>query len=271
MSIGVILFDLKNRFFSQLSNAINVAARNLGYFTYIAVSEKDIDSEMQILHNLASRRVDGLIMLPITQGQEYIRQLKALEIPMITVGNHLPGIHHVSINDFSAAYESAHYIALAGYRRIVFICPPLRKKGAMDGKLNITSQDLRAQGFKHYMEMNPELRYEILIQKDYCETAVALVRSGTEKTAFFCSSDVYALQLLKSFREQGIVVPRDAGLMGFDNLDILTYISPLITTVSTSIEVVGKEAMNILFDLISGKPAADTNYVPHVICPGETL
>jgi DNA-binding LacI/PurR family transcriptional regulator len=271
MSIGVILFDLKNRFFSQLSNAINLAARNLGYFTYIAVSEKDIDSEMQILHNLASRRVDGLIMLPITQGQEYIRQLKALEIPMITVGNHLPGIHHVSINDFSAAYESAHYIAQAGYRRIVFICPPLRKKGDMDGKLNITSQDLRAQGFKHYMEMNPELKYEILIQKDYCETAVALVRSGTEKTAFFCSSDVYALQLLKSFREQGIVMPRDAGLMGFDNLDILTYISPLITTVSTSIEVVGKEAMNILFDLISGKPAADTNYVPHVICPGETL
>jgi LacI family transcriptional regulator len=271
MSVGIVIFDLKNRYFSQMSNTINLIARKLGYFTYIAASEKNIDAEMQILHNLASRRVDGIIMLPITQGRDYICRLKALEIPIVTIGNHLPGIPHVSINDFNAAYESAHYIAQAEYRHIVFICPPLRKKGSCDGKLNITSQDLRAQGFKHYMEMNPELRYEILVQKDYCETAAALVRSGGEKTAFFCSSDVYALNLLKSFREAGIVFPRDAGLMGFDNLDILGYISPLITTVSTSIEEVGEKAMNILFRLISGEAVADTNFVPHVICPGETL
>jgi DNA-binding LacI/PurR family transcriptional regulator len=271
MSIGVVIFDLKNRYFSQMSNTINLTARNLGYFTYIAVSEKNIGSEMQILHNLASRRVDGIIMLPITQGRDYICRLKALEIPIVTIGNHLPGIPHVSINDFNAAYESAHYIAQAGYRRIVFICPPLRKKGEHDGKLNITSQDLRAQGFKHYMEMNPELSYEMFIQKDYCERAAAMVHSGGEKTAFFCSSDIYALNLLRSFREAGIVFPRDAGLMGFDNLDILTYISPLITTVSTSIDEVGREAVNLLFKLISGETVPDTNFVAHALCPGETL
>jgi LacI family transcriptional regulator len=271
MSIGVVLFDLKNRYFSQISNTISLAARSKGYFIYIAVSEKDIESEMQILRNLVSRRVDGLIMLPITQGMEYICRLKKFEVPIVTIGNHLPGIPHVSINDFNAAYDSAHYIAQAGYRRIVFICPPLRKKGSQDGKLNITSQDLRAQGFRHYMEMNPELWYEILIQKDFADIAVSMVRSESEKTAFFCSSDVYALELLKCFREKGISVPSDAGLMGFDNLDILAYISPLVTTVSTSIETVGREAMNILLELIEGKTVNDNNFVAHVICPGETL
>jgi DNA-binding LacI/PurR family transcriptional regulator len=82
---------------------------------------------------------------------------------------------------------------------------------------------------------------------------------------------VYALELLKYFRERGISVPSDAGLMGFDNLDILAYISPFITTVSTSIETVGREAMNILLELIEGKTVNDTNFVAHVICPGETL
>jgi LacI family transcriptional regulator len=271
MSIGVILFDLKNRYFSQISNTISLTARHEGYFTYIAVSEKDIDSEMQILHNLASRRVDGLIMQPITQGGSYIHQLKALEIPIVTIGNHLPGIPHVSINNFNAAFESAHYIAQAGYRHIVFVCPPLRKKGGENGKLNLTAQDLRAQGFKHYMEMNPELRSEILIQKDFCETAAGLVRSGGEKIAFFCSSDVYALELLKRFNELGLQFPRDAGLMGFDNLDILAYIVPRITTVSTSIETQGTEAMNMLLKLISGRPVPDTCYVPHTICSGKTI
>jgi LacI family transcriptional regulator len=271
MTIGVVVFDLKNSFFSQMSNIISLNARAAGYFTYFAISEKDIEAEIQILNNLASRRVDGIIMLPITQGREYIQQLKALGIPVVTMGNHLVGIPHVSINDYTAACDGADYIAQAGYRHIVFICPPLRKKGSLDGKMNITSQDLRAQGFNHYIDMNTELRSDMLIGKDYREKAAAIVRSPGEKTAFFCSSDVYALELLKYFRQEGIKVPADAGLMGFDNLDMLGFISPLITTVSTSIEKVGSEAMRTLLKLIAGETVPATTYIPHVICPGETL
>jgi LacI family transcriptional regulator len=271
MSIGVVVFDLKNRFFSQMCNVISKVARSNGYFTYIAVSEKEIDSELQILHNLASRRVDGLIMLPITQGNDYIRQLKVLEMPIVTIGNHLPGIPHVSINDFDAAYDSAYYISQAGYRRICFVCPPLRKKGEQNGTLNITSQDLRAQGFKHYMEMNPEFKYEILMQKDFCNVAASIARHSPGKTAFFCSSDVYALELHKRFREWGISIPKDAGLMGFDNLDILSYINPRITTTSASIEMVGEEAIKTLFRMINGETVPNIKYIPHGIIPGETI
>ncbi|MDR1173896.1 MAG: LacI family transcriptional regulator [Treponema sp.] len=271
MSIGVVVFDLKNRFFSQMSNAISLTARSHGYFTYVSVTEKDIESERQILHNLASRRVDGLIMLPITQGKTYIRELKELEIPIVTVGNQLPGIPHVSINEFEAAYASAEYISRAGYRRICFVCPPLRKKGAQNGRLNIVSQDQRAQGFLRFMEKKREMKHEILMEKDFSPVAASMVRNGKEKTAFFCSSDVYALELLKSFRQMGISVPRDAGLMGFDNLDILTFISPRITTVSTSIEEVGKQSMETLLRLIVGEKVRKTSYVPYQICPGDTI
>jgi DNA-binding LacI/PurR family transcriptional regulator len=141
----------------------------------------------------------------------------------------------------------------------------------MDGKINITSQDLRAQGFKHYMDMNGDLRYSIFTQKDFYSDALSVIRSGNEKTAFFCSSDMYALELLKFFRLEGVIVPGDAGLMGFDNLDLLTYISPRLTSVSTSLEIVGKEAITILLKLIANETVPDTCYVPHVICPGETL
>ncbi|MDL2319188.1 LacI family transcriptional regulator [Eubacteriales bacterium OttesenSCG-928-A19] len=271
MSIGVVLFDLKNRYFSQISNAISLAAREAGYFTYIAVSEKSIDAEMQIIKNLAARSVDGLIMLPIAQGDAYTRQLQDFDIPIVTIGNHLPGIHRVSVNDFDAAYDSTHHIAQAGYRRICFICPPLRKKGSCEGKMNITSQDLRAQGFQHYMDMNANLSAETLIQKDFCERAAEMVRAGGEKIAFFCSSDVYALDLLKHFREQGISVPGDAGLMGFDNLDILDYIEPRVTTVSGSVELQGRLAFETLLRLIAGQNAPETLYVAHSICTGATL
>ncbi|GHV71351.1 LacI family transcriptional regulator [Spirochaetia bacterium] len=272
MSIGVVFFDLKNRFFSQMSNAISLAARSRGYFTYIAVTEKDIESEKQILHNLASRRVDGLIMLPITQGKDFIRELKELEIPVVTVGNQLPGIHHVSIDEFRAAYDSAHYISSAGYRRICFVCPPLRKKGFLDGRYNLTSQEQRVQGFLAYTKKNSGMKYKVLTEKDFGAAAAEMIRKSKEKTAFFCSSDIYALDLLKYLGDHLISVPEDAGIMGFDNLDILTYIKPRLATVSVSIDEVGKKAMETLVDLISGaKKPGHTCYVPYQICPGETL
>jgi DNA-binding LacI/PurR family transcriptional regulator len=276
MTIGVVLFDLKNRYFSQMSNIISLSARNRGYFTYIAVTEKDIDMEMQMLYNLATRRVDGIILLPITQGSEYIRQLKELEIPLVTIGNRLPGIHHTAINDYKAAWDSARYIHQAGYRRICLICPPLRKKGSLGGRMNITSQELRARGFKDYMKKKSELEYEILIQKDFCDAAVSLIPSGggsslKDRIAFLCSSDVYTLELLKGFRERGVSIPGDAGLMGFDNLDILDYIYPRITAVSTSLEKVGAEAVNMLLKLIAHEEVSSPCYVSHNICPGDTL
>jgi DNA-binding LacI/PurR family transcriptional regulator len=271
MSIGVVVFDLNNRYFSQMSNFINLIAHERGYSTYMSVTEKDPETEMQILRNLASRRVDGLILVPISKGKEYIRSLKDINIPTVVVGNNLSGFPFVSINDYKAAYDSTRYIADAGYKQIVFICPPLRKKGERGGKLNLYSQELRFRGYKHYMDEHPKLKCDVLFQKDFVEPAVSMVQSGKKRIAFFCSADVYALKLLKAFREQGIAIPSDAGIMGFDNLDILEYISPRITTVSTSVDMVGHEAMNVLFKLMAGDQVAENYYIPHEICPGETI
>lgn len=271
MSIGAVVFDLKNRYFSQIGNTVSINARKAGYSTYIAVTEKDMEAEIRILQNLAARSVDGVIMLPTTQGSEYMRQLAALEMPIVTIGNHLPGVHHVSVHDFQAAYDGAHHIMQAGYESICFICPPLRKKGSLEGRYNITSQDLRAQGFAHYMDMNRELDRHVLIGKDYREAAAALVKQSGKKTAFFCSSDVYAMELVKHFRACGIRIPEDAGLLGFDNLDILDYIEPRITTISTSIEEQGELAVSTLLGLIAGENPPEVQFVPHVLCEGDTL
>jgi DNA-binding LacI/PurR family transcriptional regulator len=271
LSIGVVLFDLNNRYFSQLSNTISLAARERGYFTYIAVSEKDPDSEMQILQNLAARRVDGIILLPALRGEEYTGWLKSLEIPIVTTGNRLPGIHHVSIDEFKAAEESARYISGAGYRRLCFICPPLRKRGDRGGAYNAASQELRAEGVRSFMAGKSGCEYELLVEKDYTGAALEMVRRGGERIAFFCSSDVYALELFRVFKKAGIETPRDAGLMGFDNLDILDFIEPRITTVSTEVETQGREVMDVLFALISGGHPPELLHVPHHICPGETL
>jgi DNA-binding LacI/PurR family transcriptional regulator len=118
---------------------------------------------------------------------------------------------------------------------------------------------------------NPGIKHKIIIEKDFCRQAASFARSEREKAAFLCFSDVHAIDLLKYFWERNIEVPRDAGIMGFDNLDILNFIRPRLTTTSTSIETVGQEAITHLFKLINKEPVPEIVYVPHYICPGETL
>jgi DNA-binding LacI/PurR family transcriptional regulator len=189
----------------------------------------------------------------------------------VTIVNHLPGIPHVHIDDFKAAYDSTCYISQAGYKRICFICTPLRKKGSFENKLNITSQELRVQGFKHFMEANPEFQYDILTQRNYHEQAALMAKKKGGKIAFLCSSDVHAIELLQAFEKDGVAVPGDAGIMGFDNLDILAYIKPRLTTTSTSIELVAQKAISTLLKIIQGEKVPSRTYVSHSICPGATL
>ena len=271
MTIGVLVFDLHNRYFSQVADSISRAARKRGYSTLIAVSEKDIPTESQVIQSFSARSVDGMIIVPITCGETFSRRLRALDMPIITIGNPLAGFHHVSIDDALAAYQSAEYIYEKGYRKICFICPPLRKKGGFDGQFNIASQELRAKGFLDFCREHESVQHEILLSKAYPEEAAAMVRAGGEKTAFFCSSDVYAIDLMNYFKKQKIRLPADAGLMGFDNLDILQFIEPRITTVSTSAEAQGELALDTMTRLIDGVGQPVVQYLTHRICEGETL
>nr|WP_321303915.1 LacI family DNA-binding transcriptional regulator [uncultured Sphaerochaeta sp.] len=270
-SIGLVVFDLKNQYFSQISNVISKEATEDGYFTFIAVSEKDAERESQILDNFASRKVDGVILLPITQGLKYVQHLSSLNTPIVTIVNQLAGIPHVHIDDKIAAYDSVKYIHEKGYQRICFICTPLRKKMTSDCSLNMSSQELRLEGVAKYMQENPEIEYTTIFDKDFCEIAEEIIVGGNGRSAFLCSSDVHAIQLLMYLVKRNYSIPGRVGVMGFDNLNILSLIRPRLTTMSTSIEEVGITALHTLMALINGEPIPAVQYVSHRIIDGETL
>jgi DNA-binding LacI/PurR family transcriptional regulator len=150
------------------------------------------------------------------------------------------------------------------------VAPPLRKKET-DSRINIYAPEMRAQGFSRFFGKKHDTQFGLLTGKDFCEQAAAMIRSGGEKAAFLCYSGVHAIDLYNYFFEHHIRVPKDAGIMGFDNLDILASIRPRLTTTSTSIETVGREAIAALFRLIQGEEVPEINYAPHRIIPGETL
>lgn len=74
-----------------------------------------------------------------------------------------------------------------------------------------------------------------------------------KKTAFFCASDIFALEVMNLFQDVGKAIPEDVGIMGFDNIDVLKYVRPGLSTIHYPVDELGKSAFRLLIDFIGGK------------------
>jgi DNA-binding LacI/PurR family transcriptional regulator len=86
--------------------------------------------------------------------------------------------------------------------------------------MNIYAQEQRAVAFQAYFQERPDIKSFVISQNEYKDT-IADLASSVEKNSIFCSSDSYALDILRKLKKINKKVPEDIGLMGFDNIDFL--------------------------------------------------
>lgn len=269
MSIGLILFDLEHRFLSQMAMTIFHRAKEKEYFTYIALTEKSKDEEIRNIERLAGLRVDGFIILPVDKGREFERFLTRLHRPVVTVGNMISNRWpFVSIDDRQAIIDSIDLVASKGYRRIIYLAPPL----STPTDVNLYAQEQRLLGYKDGLKVHPELGRPVVVkQKEYIDIIESMAFDTQERTTIMCSSDIYALRVLDRLTTRGLEVPRDVGLIGFDNIDTLEHVRPRLATVDFHIGNIGEQAVDTLLCMIAGEEVEHRIVVDHVIIPGETL
>lgn len=160
-------------------------------------------------------------------------------------------------------------IVSKGYQKIIFICPPL----AVKEKENIYVHEQRLLGFQASMAKYPEIESSVIGKTDYLQDVKCLIDKGTEKkTAFLCSGDSYALNVMRWGQQNGMTIPKDFGLMGFDNISILEFITPKLTTVSTNLEGVAATAVSeLLAQIDSEEYSPKAIYLNYKILDRETL
>ena len=248
MTIGIIVFDLENQFFSQLVNALVRRTREDGYFLHVTLSEHDSKREAECLQHLESLPVDGIMIVPTGTGKQLTRLVQRLNIPTISLVNKVSDkIPFVGIDDRGAMYQAFELLVGKGYDRVVYFSPPL----SYEGKENIYAVAERFEGYKMGVEAHG-MEQLVINQKRSLDALTTLVRSGTQRTAVLCSSDIYALQSLKYFSEAGIRVPHDVGIMGFDDISLLEYVNPPLTTVSQQIDTIADVAFTTVKRLLEG-------------------
>lgn len=264
-TLGVVVFDLLNRYFAQIINSAEQEAQQLSYGLNVMLSHTNIDMENKALERLLSYRVDGLLIQPINFGPGLEETLLNMNIPVVAIGNRISErFSFVGIDDFKAAADGAMALLPSRYDKVIFACPPLKYEGIT----NVSVQRLRCDGFTHVME-GAGRQYEVWIDS-ITGRLDALLESG-KTAAIFCSSDRYVLRFIDHANQHGYRIPEQVGLLGFDNVDILSYIKPVISSIDTPLDQIGADSVQLLYDLIRSYEKPHNIILPHRIIHGESI
>ncbi len=267
--LGIVSIDVENMFFVESLSSINKEAERKGYSLNIALHGHSSEAEMRRIREFADRRMDGILISPISQGKAFEDFILSLGVPVVCLGNYVSAnISTVMVDEAQATRDAIQLMISKGYKRIVFVCPPL----VFENEQNIYSHLQRKLGFESEMKLHPELEGQLIIGNDYIQQLSPILHTLSTRTALLCSGDIYALDIMRFFKSARIKTPQDIGIMGFDNISMLEYIVPRLTTVSTSVESVAVTAVDELIAHIEQEHTVPKKiYLPYQILDKETL
>jgi DNA-binding LacI/PurR family transcriptional regulator len=255
-SIGVVVCEIANSFFSQVINGIESIAYDRGYNVIISQTHESYDREVVDLQYLSSRSVDGLLISLSTETSDlsHIKALHEKGLPIVFFDRITEefNTHKVVIDNFKGAYDATCHLINSGYKNIAAL--------AGSEYLSITSE--RLAGFKDALTANNiEIKKDKILHCFYggmvfteIEEAVNKLFSMKQKPdAIFTTSDSLTTGCLKTLIRRGIKVPDDIAVVGFSNTELAELMNPPLTLVRQPANEMGRAATELLLQIIESK------------------
>ncbi|PTT01710.1 LacI family transcriptional regulator [Pedobacter sp. HMWF019] len=255
-SIGVIVSEVANHYFSQAINGIESIAYSRGYHVIITQTHESYEREKANIQHLASRSVDGLLvsLSAETSDTSYLQSLHKRGLPMVFFDRVADDIetHKIIANNEKGAFEATEYLIKKGCKRIAHL--------TSSAHLSISIE--RLEGYKQALE-----KYGLPFNQDYVkycphggmfyeetETAVKELMALEEKPdAIFIAGDRLSIGCLVVLKNLKINIPEDINVTGFSNSDVLDLFNPPLTSVRQPAFEMGQIATEKLIKLIESK------------------
>lgn len=251
-TIGLIIPDIRNIFFSEITKGVEDYAHTQGYNLILCNSNDSYKLEIELINMLSDQSIDGIIIIMSSETygkkeEKNISLLKKLGIRtvMIDCFDKANDFSTVSINNFKSAYKAVEYLISLGHRSIGCITGPLGPKTNTD-RLNGYLAALKK--YNIFNEKNLVYEGNFKYKSGYIGASI-LVKE--KPTAILCLNDMMAYGAMKFFKEQGYCIPKDISIMGFDDIFFSEIIDVPLTTITQPSYEMGKKASEILIDEIS--------------------
>jgi LacI family transcriptional regulator len=211
----------------------------------------DDDDESRLTKRIANASLfDGMIMASSHVEDPLIPHLIANEVPLVLIGrpDNYPELSFVDVDNVNGAYAATAHLLRLGYLRVAHISGPLTMVAGQD----------RLEGYRKALgERGRAFDNSLVVEGDFSEAGgyVAMQRLlAARPDAVFVGSDQMALGAWRALREAGLQVPHDVALVGYDDLLPSSSMRPRLTTIRQPVARIGREAVNVLLDVIENGP-----------------
>ena len=275
-TIGLVIPDISNPFFPEVARGVEEGASEQGYSVLLCNTNWNVSREEQYLNLLAERRVDGIIISPMSASSQSLWQDEVVgDVPVVFLANAPKGTSrpYVIIDNTRGGYLATSHLLLQGYERVAFV-------GAQEGSVTV---DQRFEGYRAAIDERGARFDDSLVclgdfreQSGY-EAARDLISGRNCPDAIFAENDLLAIGVIHAVRERGLRVPGDVAVVGFDDIPLAAFPEIDLTTIAQPKEEMGRRAAQLLSDAVDrveagrGPAPAQVMLEPELVVRGTSM
>lgn len=242
INIALILRIEIGEFYPSLFNGFINSSINTNY-QFSLVSLKKPDNNIDELINNINQYDGACIFLPNLKEEDYHKIKETIInkpiISLAPIPN--PIINTVTFDSYRGGYLTAKFFFENGYNNVGLICGPTNRPEA----------NYRKNGFIDFINLNSSMNLHWIYNGDYStesghEAYIDLKKTNINKITLFSCNDGMALGFIKEATRDGIKIPKDIRISGYDNLPICVNITPSLTSINTDYKKLGKQAIQTL-------------------------
>ena len=228
---GLIVSEITNPFFPEIVQTFENLAVEHNYEILLTSTVHDPKRMELSVRRMIERRVDGVAILTFGMEDSLLEHLRIRKVPLVfvDVGPDMPGVCKIKVNYQNGIRQAVQHLAALRHTRIAFVSgPPHLKSAVARRKAFIASME------EIGLAVTPE---QIVVGDHTMEggmRALVLLNGRRRTTAVLCSNDMSAIGLMREAYDQGINVPRDLSVVGFDDIRLSEFMIPPLTTVQMS-------------------------------------
>ena len=259
--IGVVIPELSNAFITSIISSMEDILRKQDYAVIVCDCRSDPKREKEAVEFLLHRRVDGLISMATDMTGSHLKAALSSGVPVLLVDRLIESLRGkvsaVVIDNVHAAEQAVRKLTDLGHRQI----------GLVLGSPNLFTTDQRLTGYLNALKeagITPAeeyIRYGDYTMDGGYQAVQELLRLENRPTALFVTNFEMTIGAMLALQRSGIEVPKDLSVIGFDKLELFGEIFPDLTLIRQPQLSIGREAANLMLDMLSSRE----NYSPRSV------
>lgn len=252
-TLGLVIPNVSNPFFTQMARAVEDAARDRGYSLVYGNTDEDPDKEAEYLDVLLEKRVDGLIVSPAGAASPQLEEIVRVGVPLVFLDRFVRGLDApvVRADGRRAVDQLVEHLAELGHERMAIISGPAETvpgrerldaflNGAEERGVAVSEERVKVGNFRRVSGF---------------KSMKELLALDEPPTAVFAANNLMALGALQALKRAGVTVPADVSFASFDDVSWFELMDPPITAIAQPVAQLGASAAGMLPEIVEGGDA----------------